>query len=218
MILRACVFHVQVTGRSQSAAVDGSGGHTAGIHQCHRRHLAFTGLGTLPVWEVPGGVPDRELVVGRAVSRTKAGPAEALPDDRTRRQQIGHDAVAHQFQIRGHGTRVNIQREGAISDIFSSQDAGCGANTVISPAAAAGDLPLLYPDPAVAEFAVQIHPGTLDLLIGLFLHLVQNVRRILLELVDGIYIAGMHGHCNGALYRRHVHIHASVIVGKLSRL
>ena len=218
VVLGVGVLHIQIGGSGQSAAVGGGSGDGTGVHQGNRGHLTLAGLGALPVGEVPGGVTDGELAVGGGVARAEAGTAEAFPQDRACGDQVVGTAVAHQLGQGGHGAGVDAEGEGAVAAAAAPQDIGGGADIVKGTARAAGDLALLHPDSAVVELGDDVHLGALDLLVGVLLNQVQDVFGVLLKLVDGVGIGGVHGHGNGGLNGGEVNVHAAVVVSNVRGL
>ena len=218
VVLGIGVFHIQIGSCRQLAAIGSGGGNGTGVHQGHGSHLALAGLGALPVGEVPGGVADGEFAVGGGVACAEAGAAEAFPENDTGGDQVVGPAVFHQLCQSGHGAGVDAEGEGPVAAAAASQDIRSGADIVEGAAGAAGDFALLHPDSAVVELGHNVHLGTLDLLIGILLDQVQNVRGVLLKLVDGVGVAGVHGHGNGALHGGQVYVYAAVVVGNLRRL
>ena len=55
--------------------------------------------------------------------------------------------------------------------------------------------------------------GTGNLAVGTCLYLMEDITRILLQLLDRIGIAGMHRHGDHRLYPRKIDIDTSIIVG-----
>ena len=218
MVLRVRILHVQIGGSGQLAAVGCGGRDGPGVHQGNGSHLALARLGTLAVREVAGGVADGELAVGRAVACTEAGAAEALAHDGTGVDQIVGTAILEQFAQGGHRTRIDAQGEGTVAAALTPQDVGSGADVVEGAAGAACDLALIDPDGTIVELAVQIHLGTLDLLVGLFLYSVQDIGSVGLQLVDGVGVGGVHRHSDGGLNGAQVDVDAAIVVGHLRRL
>ena len=126
-------------------------------------------------------------------------------------------AILHELCQGGHGAGVDAEGEGPVAAAAAPEDIGGGADVVEGAAGASGDLTLLHPDGPVVELGHNVHLGTLDLLVGVVLDQVQDVFGVLLELVDGVGVAGVHGHGNGGLDGRQVNIHAAVVVGHVGR-
>ena len=161
---------------------------------------------------------DGELAVCRAVACTEAGAAEALAHDGTGIDEVVCTAILEQLAQSRHGARIDAQGEGTVAAALAAQDVSSSADVVEGAAGAASDLALIDPDGTVVEFAVQIHLGTLDLLVGLFLNFVQDVGCVLLQLVDGVGVGGVHRHCDGGLDGGQIDVDATVVVSDLSRL
>ena len=174
------VFHIQIRRGGEPAAVGRSRGNGSCIHQGDGTQLALAGLGAFAVREVACGVADGELAVGRGVARTEAGAAEALADDRAGGDQIEDAPGLDEAGKSGHGAGIDVQRESAIAAASAAEDIRRRADVVEGAAGAARDLTLLDPDAAVVVLGDQIHGHTLELLVGVFLHQMQNVRRVLL--------------------------------------
>ncbi len=92
-----------------------------------------------------------------------------------------------------HGARVDAQGKGTVAAALAAQDVGSGADIIEGAAGAACDLALVHPDSAIVVLAVQVHLGTLDLLVGLFLYQMQDVLGVGLQLVDGVGVGGCMG-------------------------
>ena len=216
-IFRLAVVHIQTGGGSELAAVGGGGGDGKTVHQCHCAELALPGLGAFPVGEVPGGVPDGELPVGGAVPGAEAGTAEALPNDGTGGHQVGDAAVFHQGAVGRQAAGIDAETEAAVAAAAAPENVRRAADAVKGAAGAAGDLTLIHPDAAVMVLAEKIHANTLQLPVGFFLHLMENIRRIGQQLVNGEDIGGMHGHGDGAFHGGKVNADAAVVIGHIGR-
>ena len=62
------------------------------------------------------------------------------------------------------------------------------------------------------ELGHDVHLGTLDLLVCILLDQVQNVSGVLLQLMDGVGVGGVHGHGDGALHGSELNADAAVTV------
>ena len=69
-----------------------------------------------------------------------------------------------------------------------------------------------------SELTDNIHLGTFDLLVGVLLNQVQNIGGVFLKLVDGVGVAGVHGHGDGALHGGEIHVDTAVVVGNVGGL
>ena len=217
MVLGVGVLHIQVGGGGQLAAVGCGGGDGTGVHQGNTAHLALARLGALAVREVAGGVADGELAVCRAVACAEAGAAEALTHDGTGVDKVACTAILVQLGQCGHGAGVDAQSEDTVAAALAAQDVSSSTDVVEGAAGAASDLALVHPDSAVVELAVEVHLSALDLLVGLFLHSVEDVGGVGLQLVDGVGVGGVHGHCDGGLDGVEVDVDAAVVVSHIGR-
>ena len=217
MVLGVGVLHIQVGGGGQLAAVGCGGGDGTCVHQCHAGHLTLARLGALAVGEVAGGVADGELAVCRAVACAEAGAAEALTYDGAGVDKVACTAILVQLGQCGHGAGVDAQSEDTVAAALAAQDVSSSTDVVEGAAGAASDLALVHPDSAVVELAVEVHLSALDLLVGLFLHSVEDVGGVGLQLVDGVGVGGVHGHCDGGLDGVEVDVDAAVVVSHIGR-
>ncbi len=218
MVFGVSVLHIQIGSGCQLAAVCGGCGDGAGVHKGHGSHLTLAGLGAFPVGEVPGGVPDGELSVGGSVACTEAGAAEAFSQNGTGGDQIVGTTIAHQLRQSGHGAGIDAEGEGAVAAGLTPEDISGSADIVEGAAGAASNFTLFHPDGTIMELTDNVHLRTLDLLVGVLLNQMENVSGVLLQLVDGIGVAGVHGHSDGALYGGQVNVDTAVIVSNVSRL
>ena len=67
------------------------------------------------------------------------------------------------------------------------------------------------------DFAYEIHCYTLELPVGIFLYEMEDIFRILLQLMDRVGVGWVHRHGNGAFNGRKIHDYAAVIISNFSR-
>ena len=158
-----------------------------------------------------------KLAVGRGVSGTEAWPAEAFPQDRSRRDQVGGLPAFYKCRQDGHRARIEVQAERAVSDAFAAKQARCSTEVVIGPSGTPGDLALIRPDASVPDLAQQVHPDALELPVRIQLCLMQDVLRIFLQLMNAVDLRRMHGQRDGAFDARQIDPHAAVIPRHLPR-
>ena len=161
---------------------------------------------------------DRELSVCRGVACAEARAAEALADDCARRSDLGQRAVLHQLDVGGHASRIDAHFEFAVAAAPAAQDIRDRAYIVKCSAGAARNQTLIHPDFAAANLAHQIKPRAGNLRVGFFLTFMQNIRRVCLQLGDGIGIARVHRQGDGTFNRGKIDINAAVVIGDLCRL
>ena len=161
---------------------------------------------------------DGELAVGGRVAGAEARAAEALAEQNARGDQVEGTAGLDQRGQDGHGAGVYTQGEDAVADGLALQDVGSRADGVVGAAGAAGDLALVDPDRAVVELLGEVHLDALELLVGILFHNVEDVSRVLLQLVDRVGVGGMHRHRDRALDGGQVDVDAAVVPGHVGGL
>ena len=89
------------------------------IHECHWADLSVLYLRTLSVREVSCWMTDRECVVGRCISCTKARSAESSLYDCTCLKKLCYSSVFHKLHVYWSRCRVNTQCKLVCSDWMS---------------------------------------------------------------------------------------------------
>jgi len=142
-------------GRGQRAAVPRCGGDRARVHQRHHRKLALGRLRAFAVFEVPGGVTDREAAARRHVARAEAGAAERGLQKRARLQQGLGDAAFCDLKLHRHAGRVNGQGERTAAHRAAGKDHRGFGEIIVQAARAARDHRLVHENPAIFDLARQ---------------------------------------------------------------
>ena len=176
MILGSFVLHIHGRSRCEEALVCRRGSDGTGVHEGHGSDLSALQLGSLPVGEVPCGVADGEGIVGRCVSRAKAGTAESCLHNGSRLHKVCHRTVLYKFHVDRRTCRVYTECKLVGADIFSADDISRGADIFKPATGASGDDALVH-----VEFSV--HDLVLE---GVVHHAVQADKGFLLYIVEHV--------------------------------
>ena len=96
-----------------------------GVHEGCRRHLAFAGLGSFAVREIPCCMADRQAVVHGGVAGAEAGTAEGGLDDGSRCHEVRDIPLPGQVDEDRLRRRIDIERELAVSAALTAEHIGC---------------------------------------------------------------------------------------------
>ena len=216
-LLRGGLVVVDIGGRGEDAAVAGRGGDGPGVHQGHRGDLAIGGLAALAVGEVPGGVADRQGVIGRGVAGAKARAAEGWLHDAAGLHQRGGDAVLGDGQGDGRGGGVDGHIKVAVADAAALQNSRGLADILIHTAGAADNDALVAVNLAIDNVVPQVHGDfAAQLLVAGFLDLGKDLLGVFLHFVNGVGNGGVEGQGDHRLHLGEVDGHDAVVVSALA--
>ena len=184
---------VQVCGGGDPAAVEGRGGDGAGIHQAHAGKLPLGGLGAFPVGEIAGGVAQGQAVVGGHVPGAEAGPAEAGLDHGAAFRAGRRCPDPGQLQADRDAGGIYVQGKVSVAAAAAGEDVRGLGDVVEKAACAAGDHALVRPDPAVMDLVREADGGLGEAGLSVCFHRGQDIRRVLLEVMDGPGVGGVEG-------------------------
>ena len=158
-------------------------------------------------------MPQAQAVVGRHVSRAKAGAAEAGLDQRAAGEQVRRGSDPGQFQADGHAGGIHVQGEVAAAGGAAPEDGRRLVDVVKETAGAAGDDALIGPHAAVPDLLGQMGVGLGEAGPGVGLHPGQDVRGVCLELMDGPGVGGVEGQGDHGLHPAEVDFDVLIIPG-----
>ena len=161
---------------------------------------------------------EAESIVGRSIPCTEARAAESGLHHRAGLQDSGGAAVFNQFHIYRHGGRIYAQGKAVAADVLSLQNVRRGADILKAAARTACDNALVHQEFAVFDLVLQMEfhcPAQTHL--GPLFRLLQNIRQVGVEFLDGIGVAGMEGHGDHGTHLGQIHGDHTVIVSHFPR-
>ena len=162
---------------------------------------------------------DRECVVRRSISRTKAWSAERRLHNRSGFDQISDCSIFHQFHINRCTCRIYAECKFVRADIFALDNVCCRADIFKSTAGTSRNQSLIHIELAVHNLALQrIIYCAIQTYQCLLLYFMKNIFQIRINFIDCVYIGRMERHCNHRFDLTQIHIHHTVIVRHCSRI
>ena len=195
MIFLPFVLYIQVCGRSQVSLVRCCRCDRTCIHQRYGRDLSALQLASLTVREVSRSMADGERIVRRSVPCAEARSAECGLHNSSCLKEISYRTVFHKFHVNRHTCGVNAECKFICSDISSFDDVRSRADILKSAAGTSRDDALIHIEPAVPDLPLEriIHRAV-QADKRFLLHIMENIRKIFIHLVNGINIARMERH------------------------
>ncbi len=219
MILEMLIVPIDIGRGGDGAVVPCGGGDGAGVHERNGRDLTLAGLGALAVGEVPGGVAERETVVGGNVACAEARTAEALLDDSAAPQKLFGHADPRELKAGGNGGGIYAEAEVAVAHVVAVHYLGGGDAVVEGAAGAACDDALIGVDLAVDDLVGELEMDLrTELLLRLGFDLLQYLNGIREELVDRVGVGGMEGERDHALDLAEVKRDHAVVISDVLRI